>query len=333
MHDINHQIVLARRPNGIPVEEDFRLEENVLPVPEKGELLLENLYISLTPGDRLYMNNAIDLNSVVRAHTLAQVVDPNNCQIFKKGELVLAKGGWQRYSAERENSIKPIPLVWDPITINLWILESQGFAAYFGLLDIGQPNPGNTVLISGATGAIGSIAGQIARLYGCKVIGICQNTSQKKKWLIDELGFDAVVDESDLENSLIDSCQNGIDIFFDNVGGEILDAVLRFIGKKGADQARIISCGMISQYNRTKDEKAYGIRNLHTLINRRATVKGFIVGDYSKRYSESLSYLTKWLKNGEIKYKEDITIGIVNTPRAFINSMNRQSFGKALVQV
>lgn len=333
MHDVNRRIVLARRPNGVPVEEDFRLEKQQLPVLKKDELLLKNQYISLTPGDRLFMNRAIELNSVMRAHTLARIVDPNGHRNYKKDELVVAKGGWQLFSTASEESIKPIPLAWDPMTVNLWILGSQGLTAYFGLLDIGRPKPGETVLISGATGAVGSIAGQIAKKHGCRVVGICQNDPQRKQWLVNEMRFDAVANESDLGNSLSDSCPNGVDIYFDNTGGIILDTVLKLIGEKGANQSRIICCGMVSQYNRKKGEEAFGVQRLHTLINRRVHMKGFIVGDYKERYPEALTHLKQWLKDGDIRYKEDITIGLENTPSAFIRSVRRQSFGKSLVQV
>jgi NADPH-dependent curcumin reductase CurA len=329
----NTRIVLARRPNGFPVEEDFRIERAKIPVPHTEELLLQNLFISLTPGDRLYMNRAIELGGTIRAHTIAKVVDPNGSQIFAQDDLVLARGGWQRFFVAAEDALERISAECEPVTVNLGVLGPQGLTAYFGLLSVGNLAAGETVLVSGATGVVGSAAGQIARIRGCRVVGICSDDEEKRRWLRDTLHFDALADESNLEQSLISVCPDGVDIFFDNVGGETLDAALRLIGKKGKKNARVVCCGMVSQYNRHGDEEPYGVCRLHTLINKRIRMQGFVVGDYRQSYPSALEALARWLREGRIKYKEDITLGLKNAPQAFIRLMTRSRFGKCLVKV
>lgn len=329
----NIKIVLERRPNGLPVEEDFRIDTEELPVPKQGELLLENLYISLTPGDRLYMNRVIQINSVIRAHTISRVIDSNKNRTYVEGDIVLSRSGWQTYFVASADQLAPIQTKINPVTVNLGVLGAQGFTAYFGLLKIGMPALNETVVISGASGVVGSIAGQIAKIRGCKVIAICSDNIQKKNWLINDLLFDELVDESDLIQSLFTVCNEGIDVFFDNVGGEILDIVLGFIGKRGNKHARIVNCGMRSQYNRKKGEPFYCINNLQTIINQRVRMEGFIVGDYKEFYPEAFADLEWWIKEGKVKFKEDITQGLENAPKAFIRLMNRDIFGKCLIQL
>ncbi len=245
--------------------------------------------------------------------------------------MVVTKGGWQEFFVAGIDDLRPV-IEYDPITINLSVLGLQGLTAYFGLLDVARPKAGDKVLISGASGTVGSIVGQIAKLHECEVIGICSNEI-KQHWLMDELGFDMIVEEENLVDSLFSVLSHGINIYFDNVGGAFLDAVLRLISREGAEHALIVCCGMVSQYNRRRGEEAYGIRDLHTLINKRVRMEGFIVGDYNGRYAEALGHLKEWLVDGKIKVKEDITLGLENAPLAFVRMLTRQTFGKTLVKI
>ncbi len=329
----NERVILARRPDGIPKADDFRFEKGVLPRPNSGQILVENIFLSLTPGDRLRMRRSIPIGDLIPSHTLSRVIDGHGSQQLNTGDLVLAKGGWQRFAVRDAQDLRRIDFLQDRPTVHLSILGAQGLTAYVGLLRIGQLQEGGTIVVSAASGTIGSIVGQIAKIQGCRTVGIFGGRDDKRRWLLEEIGFDAVIDESSVLDQLPVCCPAGIDIYFDNVGGKLLDGVLTVMARCPRKQGVVVCCGMISQYNRKNDEPAYGVRGLEALINGRIRMEGFVVGDWAKEYEAARDQLAEWYLAGRILLKEDVTCGLVNTPQAFIRAMSRQAFGKVLVKV
>jgi len=330
----NKQIRLVSRPKGMPCTENFQLVETSIPQPQEGEVLIRTLYLSVDPymrgrmSDRKSYIPPFPLGEVITGGVIGEVVE-SKADDLKPGDLVVGELGWQLYQVASSKKLNK----WDPnlapITTALGILGLTGLTAYFGLMEIGQPKAGETVVVSGAAGAVGSVVGQIAKLHGCRVVGIA-GSDEKVRYLVDELGFDAAINyktSANLKQDLSQACPHGVDIYFDNVGGEITDAVMPFLNF----QARIPLCGQISLYNSEKTDT--GPRILPYLLIKSALVKGFIVRDYKDRFDEGIRQLAQWLKEGKLKYKESIVEGFENTIDAFLGLFRGDNIGKQLVKV
>ena len=334
MAQVNKQITLAARPSGMPKLSDFKLAESPVPEPKAGEFLVRLLYVSVDPYMRGRMNDVksyappAQIGEVMGAGAVGQVVNSQSAQ-FEAGDFVEGFFGWQEYAISDGKGVRKLDPSLGSLSTALGVLGMPGLTAYFGLLDIGKPQRGETVVISGAAGAVGSIAGQIAKINGCRVVGIA-GSDQKSAWLRDELGFDAAFNYKttpDYYAKLEELCPNGVDVYFDNVGGTITDAVFRFINIG----ARIVVCGQIAQYNDEKPET--GPRLLWRLVVKQARAEGFLVFQFAPRYAEGLKQMAAWLKAGKLKYREQFVDGIENTPRAFIGMLQGENTGKQLVRV
>jgi NADPH:quinone reductase len=336
MSTMNRQILLAARPVGFPKDSDFNLVESPVPTPGDGQILVRSIYLSVDPYMRGRMNDVksyappVQIGQVMGGGAVGKVVRSNNPQ-FKEGDIVEGMTfGWQDYALSNGQGVRKIDPGLAPISTALGVLGMTGLTAYFGLLAITNPQPGETVVVSGAAGAVGSMVGQIAKIKGCRAIGIA-GADDKISHLLDELGFDGAFNYKTVSNyheKLRELCPNGIDIYFDNVGGAITDAVFRLINTR----ARISVCGQISQYNLEKPEMGPRII-LTMLLVRQAKAEGFLVSQFADRYPEGLRQMAQWLKEGKLKYKEDIDHGLENTPRAFIAMLKGRNVGKQLVKV
>jgi NADPH-dependent curcumin reductase CurA len=330
----NRQWLLARRPVGMVSEADFEFREVPLPEVGDGEYLVRNLYISFDPAMRAWMEDRpsyippVQIGEVMRASGVGQVVESRHPD-FRPGDFVQGLFGWQEWAvggtglARAEKIPKDVPLTWP-----LGVLGITGLTAYFGLLDLGKPQPGETVVVSGAAGATGSVAAQIARIQGCRAIGIAGGPA-KCGWLTGEAGLDAAIDykAENVGQRLRELCPDGIDVYFDNVGGPILDAALAHI----APRARIVLCGGISAYN--EKEPPPGPRNLLNLVVQRARMEGFIVLDYAPRFAEARAALADWVREGRIVHREDVQEGIENAVRTFLRLFQGKNEGKQLLKV
>jgi len=334
MAQVNKQITLAARPSGMPKPSDFKLVESSVPEAKAGEILVRVLYVSVDPYMRGRMNDVksyappAQIGEVMGAGAVGQVVNSQSAQ-FETGDFVEGFFGWQEYAISDGKGVRKLDPSLGSLSTALGVLGMPGLTAYFGLLDIGKPQRGETVVISGAAGAVGSIAGQIAKINGCRVVGIA-GSDQKIAWLRDELSFDAAFNYKttpDYYAKLEELCPNGVDVYFDNVGGTITDAVFRLINIG----ARIVVCGQIAQYNDEKPET--GPRLLWRLVVKQARAEGFLVFQFAPRYAEGLKQMAAWLKAGKLKYREQFVDGIENTPRAFIGMLQGENTGKQLVRV
>ena len=334
MPAINKQITLAARPSGMPKLSDFKLVESPVPEPGPGEFVVRMLYVSVDPYMRGRMNDVksyappVQIGEVMGAGAVGKVVASQNAQ-FQAGDMVEGFFGWQQFGVSNGTGVRKIDPTLAPVSTALGVLGMPGLTAYFGLLDIGKPRAGETVVVSGAAGAVGSLAGQIAKIQGCRVVGIA-GSDQKVAWLRDELGFDAALNYKTSTNytaKLAELCPKGVDVYFDNVGGAITDAVFPLINTG----ARVVVCGQIAQYNADKLET--GPRLLWHLIVKQARAEGFLVFQYASRYAEGLKQMAEWLKAGKLKYREQFVDGIENTPRAFIGMLQGENTGKQLVRV
>ena len=331
---MNRQILLAARPVGYPRESDFDLVEKPIPTPEMGQMLIRVIYLSLDPYMRGLMSGGpsyarpLQIGDVMVGGTVGKVTQSSHPG-FVKGDIVEGMLGWQEYAISDGGGLRKIDPETAPISTALGVLGMSGLTAYFGLLDITHPKPGETVMVSGAAGAVGSAVGQIAKIKGCRVIGTA-GSDAKINYLVGELGFDAAFNYRSIENyfdALREMCPDGIDVYFDNVGGAITDAVVRLLAPK----ARIAVCGQISQYNLERPEM--GPRLLPHLLAKQARAEGFFVFQFADRYPKALKQLTEWLQAGKLKYREDIVDGIENAPRAFIGMLNGRNMGKQLVKL
>ncbi len=330
----HRRVVLARRPPGEPAESDFRVEEAPVPAPRHGEVLVKVLWLSLDPYQRGRMRDAasyapaVAIGEVMTGGTVGEVVASQHPG-FAVGDIVEDRLGWQEYAIGGGPTLRKVDPAIAPISTANGILGMPGMTAYFGLLEVGQPKPGETIVVSAASGAVGQVVGQIGKIMGCRVVGIAGG-AKKCGFVTGELGFDACVDykaEKDLDAALRVACPNGIDVYFDNVGGEITDAVLRNINFFG----RVALCGSISQYNATTPPM--GPRLLGTFVGKRVRAQGFIVTDFAERYGPARRQMGEWVRSGRLKYREDVVEGIARAPRAFIGMLRGENFGKMLVKV
>ena len=337
-HYKNRSIVLASRPVGAPTKDDFRLEEAATPVPKEGEVLLRSIYLSLDPYMRGRMNDApsyappVAINEVMVGATVCQVAASKNPD-FETGEWVLAYSGWQLYALSDGSDLTKLGKKPEKPSYALGILGMPGFTAYMGLLDIGKPKAGDTLVVAAAAGPVGATVGQIGRLKGCRVVGVA-GTAQKCSYVKETLGFDECLDhkDPDLADLLKQACPDGIDIYYENVGGKVFDAVLPLLNVG----ARVPVCGLVSIYNATKlpDGPDRLSVLMGTILVKRITMKGFIIfDDYGPRYDEFTKAMSDMLGAGKIHYREQVVDGLESAPEAFIGMLEGQNFGKLVVKV
>ncbi|NJK51844.1 MAG: NADP-dependent oxidoreductase [Acaryochloris sp. RU_4_1] len=331
---VNRQWHLATRPVGAIAESDFEWTQEPVPTLGEGQILIHNIYLSLDPTNRGWLTEGgnylppVAIGEVMRGFGIGVVEQSRNSD-FPEGTFVQGFLGWQDYAIADGTNLYELPKDPSiPLTAYLALFGFIGMTAYFGLLDIGKPKVGETLVVSGAAGAVGSLVGQIGKIKGCRVVGIA-GSEEKCRWLKDELGFDAAINyktESVVE-SLQQHCPDGIDVYFENVGGEILDLVLSLINLR----ARIVLCGLISQYNAT--EPVPGPYNLSNILNKRAKLEGFIVLDYFNRAQEALVDLSQWYAQGKIQYRVDAIEGLENAPRMINKLFDGTNQGKLIIKV
>ncbi|MEO1449900.1 MAG: NADP-dependent oxidoreductase [Bacteroidota bacterium] len=329
----NKQFVLAKRPVGLPPADTWTLTETPAPEPADGEVLVKTHYISLDPAMRGWMNDVrsyirpVRIGEVMRAGTVGEVV-ASKAAPFKPGDFVMGNGGVQAYHVAKPAHLTPIDAKLAPLPTYLGTLGMPGMTAYFGLLEVGQPKEGETVLVSGAAGAVGSVVGQVAKIKGCRVIGIAGGP-EKCAYLTDELGYDAAIDykAGQVKADLKELCPDGVDVYFDNVGGEILDIVLGRLRRK----ARIVICGAISQYNNTGPVQ--GPKNYLSLLVHRARMEGLVVFDYADRYHLAAREMAGWMMQGKLKHKETVFEGLENFPEVFLRLFSGEKLGKLVLKV
>lgn len=327
------QIILKKRPTGTPSYDDFEMREVPVQSPSKGEILIRTVYISVDPYLRGRMNDAksyippFKLDEAISSGVIGQV-EESQSDLFKKGDFVLGSLAWQEYSIAKDISVRKIDPSLAPVSAYLSVLGMTGLTAYFGLLDIGKPKEGETVVVSGAAGAVGSIVGQIAKIKGARVVGIA-GSDDKINYLVNDLGFDAAINykKEEIRAALKEACPNGIDVYFENVGGKISDAIYPRLN----NFARIPVCGAISAYN--NEVADIGPRVQTYLIKTSSLMQGFTVGNYSSRFGEGAKALAGWLKEGKLKYEETITEGFEHTIDAFLDLFKGANLGKSLVKV
>jgi NADPH-dependent curcumin reductase CurA len=328
----NLQIVLASRPQGPVAENNFRYVEAAVPSPGEREVLVRNLYLSLDPYMRMRMNEGksyappVQVGDVMVGGTIGEVIESKDPR-FKKGDIVAGRAGWQLYAIADAGTLRKIDTRGAPLSTALGVVGMPGVTAWYGLLRIGEPKPGETVVVSAASGAVGSVVGQIARLKGCRAVGIAGGPV-KCNYVVKELGFDACVDyKSDaFESRLREATPDGIDIYFENVGGAVLDKVLPLLNAF----ARIPFCGYISEYD---DSGSYGVQHLRSLLVNRVRLQGFIISEHLEIWDQALADLSGWLGAGKLNYRETIAIGLENAPAAFIGMLQGRNLGKQLVKL
>jgi NADPH-dependent curcumin reductase CurA len=334
---INRQILLASRPSGEPSLDNFRLAETEIPKPGSGQTLLRTVYLSLDPYMRGRMDPGpsyappVEIGQVMVGQSICEVVE-SKISNFQAGDIVLAGGGWQEYVLSDGVGVRKIDHFPGPISQALGVLGMPGLTAYTGLLNIGKPRPGETLVVAAASGAVGSVLGQIAKIKGCRVVGIAGG-EEKCRFVEDELGFDDCLDhrQLDLPDRLKEACPNGIDIYFENVGGHVLEAVLPLLN----NFARVPVCGLIAHYcatglptgpNRVPEL-------MGAILKKRLTFQGFIVVDYASQYPDFVTDMSAWMKEGRIKYREDIVDGLENAPQELIRLLQGANFGKKIIRV
>ncbi len=335
---LNHRVVLAQRPGASAALENFRLEAVPLPGLNDGEVLLRTLWLSLDPYMRGRMSDApsyaapVAIDAVMTGGTVSRV-EASRHPGFAAGEMVLAMSGWQEYAVSDGAGLVKLPAAMPRPSYALGVLGMPGFTAYMGLLDIGKPRAGETVVVAAATGAVGSVVGQIAKIKGCRVVGIAGG-AQKCAWAVDELGFDACIDHhsAELNALLAAACPAGVDVYFENVGGKVFRAVLPLLNAR----ARVPVCGLIAQYQAGAGAAISDLTPtlMRTILVKRLTMRGFIIfDDYSEQFPQFREQMSKWLYAGLVKYREDIVEGLSNAPRAFLGLLEGRNFGKLVVNV
>jgi NADPH-dependent curcumin reductase CurA len=333
MDAVNHQFQLAARPVGLPKPGDWTYAETPVPEPGDGEVLVKVQYISLDPAMRGWMNDTrsyippVGIGEVMRALAAGEVIASKHPDIAV-GDHVTGLLGVQEYAIAHGNAVIKVDTSLAPLPVYLGTLGMPGMTAYFGLLDIGDPQPGETVVVSGAAGAVGGIVGQIAKLKGARVVGLAGG-GEKCRHAVEELGFDAMIDykSEDVMAALAEHCPKGIDVYFDNVGGEILDAALAHLARG----ARVIICGAISQYNAT--EAVQGPSNYLALLVNHASMTGFVVSDYGARYAEGAQEMAGWLGAGKLVSREDIAEGLENFPDTLLRLFSGENTGKLALKI
>ena len=328
----NKQVLLAARPTGAPKASDFKIVEADLRDPALGELLVKNRFLSLDPYMRGRMNEGksyaarLELGDVMVGSTVGEVVASQHPK-FKVGDTVVGGLGWQQYALSKGEALMKVDPNAVPISAYLGAVGMPGVTAWYGLLDIGKPKASETVVVAAASGAVGSVVGQLAKIKGCRAIGIAGG-KDKCDYVVNELGFDTCLDHRDpaLKDRFKEATASGIDIYFENVGGPILDMVLARLNAF----ARIPLCGLVSQYNATEP---YGVKNFASLLTNRVTLQGFIVSEHMDRWPAALAELAKYVAEGRIKYRESIAEGLDSAPQAFMGMLEGKNFGKQLVRL
>lgn len=333
----NRQILLASRPEGEPTPENFELVETEVPEPGPGRMLLRTVYLSLDPYMRGRMNAGasyappVEVGAVMEGQCVCEVVASDHPE-FEAGEFVLAYAGWQEYSVSDGAGVQRIDPSLRPLSYALGVLGMPGMTAYTGLMNIGRPEAGETLVVAAASGAVGSVVGQIGKVLGCRVVGIAGGP-EKCAFVRGELGFDACLDrrEADLAGRLEAACPGGIDVYFENVGGAVFDAVLPLLNRF----ARVPVCGLIAHYNASglppgPDRLPLLMRQV---LAKRLLVRGFIVGDFREQYGEFVSRVGAWVREGRIRYREDVTEGLEHAPRELIGLLRGTNFGKKIIRV
>lgn len=328
----NRRILLKNRPTGLPSTSDFELVEGPVPEPGEGEVLTRTLFLSLDPYMRGRMSAAksyakpVELGEVMTGGTVGEVVASRH-ESFAPGDIVVGQGGWQDYAVLPGALLRKLDPRLAPVSTALGILGMPGMTAYVGLLDIGRPKPGETVVVSAASGAVGSVVGQIAKIHGCRVVGVAGGKA-KTDYVVEELGFDAAVDHRspDLPDALAAACPKGVDVYFENVGGATQKAVWPLLN----DFARVVVCGLIAHYN---DPTPPPGPPMLDVLRKRLAVQGFIVSDRSHRQADFLRDVGAWLQAGKLTYREDVVVGLEKAPEAFIGLLQGKNFGKLVVKV
>lgn len=333
MAEMNRAWTMASRPTGEPVAENFGLVESPVPGPKHGEVLIRTLFMSLDPYMRGRMRSGpsyatpLQPGDVMTGEVVARV-EQSESPTHSVGDIVRANIGWQQWAAVPAHSATGVDPSLGPISTAVGVLGMPGLTAYHGLLNIGQPKAGDTLVVSAASGAVGAVVGQVGKINGCRVIGVA-GSDEKCAYVVDELGFDGAVNykTQDVSAEFQRLCPNGIDVYFDNVGGLVSDAVFDNL----ADRARIAICGQISQYNAV--EPPQGPRNLGVLLRTQSKAEGFLVYQFERQHEVARARLAGWIKEGRLKYREDIVDGFENAPSAFIGLLRGENFGKRLVRV
>jgi NADPH-dependent curcumin reductase len=329
---INRQIVLKSRPAGAPALDNFELLQRPVPDPGDGEVLLRTRYLSLDPYMRGRMSAAksyaksVEIGEPMVGATISEITMSRNSR-FAVGDIVLGYGGWQDYARSNGAGLRKLDPAVAPLTTALGVLGMPGMTAYAGLLDIGQPKSGETVVVAAASGAVGSVVGQIAKIKGCRAIGIAGGLD-KCRYVVQELGFDVCVDHRtpDFVRQLEAACPAGVDVYFENVGGAVQQAVWPLLN----DFARIPVCGLVAQYNSSTPIPG---PDMFSVLRKRLTMRGFIVWDFAAKEPDFLREVGDWVRSGRLKYREDVVDGLENAPAAFLGMLQGRNFGKLLVKV
>ena len=330
--DRNHRVTFQRTPQGLPTPEDFGADSTPIPTPGPGQFLSRTVWLSLDPyyrnvmkGSQIYAER-LKPGDVMVGDTVAQVIESRHTD-FRAGEFVRVRTGWQEYALSSGHDVRKLDPAAAPVSTALGVLGMPGLTGYSGLVYLGEPKPGETVVVSAATGAVGSTAGQVARLVGARAVGIA-GSDEKCEFAVGELGYEACINykKGDLAAQLKEACPRGIDVYFDNVGGDTLQAVLRNL----ALRARIVLCGMIESYSLDRPPPG---PFLGPVVGARATMRGLVVYDHMHRMDEMVRVVGGWIGNGQFRYREDITEGLAAAPGAFCRLMRGDNFGKALVRV
>ncbi len=329
---INRQILLKSRPEGMPSVDNFQLAEHAIPEARDGEVLMRILYLSLDPYMRGRMSAAksyakpAEVGAPMVGGTVGEIVASRhpNCAV---GDIVFGFGGWQDYAVSNGSGLRKLDPAAAPVTTALGVLGMPGMTAYAGLLEIGRPKPGETVAVAAASGAVGSVVGQIAKIKGCRAVGIAGGP-QKCRFVVEELGFDACVDHRapDFAAALAAACPAGIDVYFENVGGAVQQTVWPLLN----DFARVPVCGLIAQYNLTSPMPG---PDMFSVLRKRLNMRGFIVWDFAAKFDDFLRDAGEWVRSGRLKYREDIVDGLENAPAAFLGLLQGKNFGKLIVKV
>jgi NADPH-dependent curcumin reductase len=330
--NVNRQILLKSRPEGTPTLDNFELVQSPVPEPGDGEVLMRTRYLSLDPYMRGRMSAAksyakpVEVGQPMVGGTVSEIAASRNSK-FAVGDIVLSYGGWQDYARSNGAGLRKLDPAAAPVTTALGVLGMPGMTAYAGLLEIGQPKPGETVAVAAASGAVGAVVGQIAKIKGCRAIGIAGG-QDKCRYVVEALGFDACIDHRapDFARQLEAACPAGIDVYFENVGGAVQQAVWPLLN----DFARIPVCGLIAQYNAATPVPG---PDMFSVLRKRLTVRGFIVTDFAAREPDFQRDASEWVRTGRLKYREDVVDGLENAPAAFLGLLQGRNFGKLLIKV